>query len=371
MPPLSYALTATRRGELSRLIAQLSDLKSLGFRWITLMPTWLVVDETPLRIDTTRSPELPEIAAAVSAAVEAGFNIKFEPHLDWETTLTGGPYEWRRRMYVEPDGAYTEHIIAPLFGLATEAAASGADCAFTLGSELDVSLTEFAPAWESLLRALQPAAKGIALGHNINHDSLNPHNDIRKPLNAERTRRGLPELDWRTHRERTSEVHRYLSRLDYAGFSFYPDVRAGRSDQWWRTATTQIHVRIVGRAMQKEVQTLTSRLRRSAGEKPQFAIGEFGIGCTDPSKPWHFDAGTFLCPDGTLDRGARELRRKYYMGLLECLRKAPHLFGNHPITFWTMTHYDFLGALEYPGYEAFRDEVLRDAVTKYQTSIVG
>src|SRR3712207_7594566 len=59
--------------------------------------------------------------------------------------------------------------------------------------------------------------------------------DIRKPLNAERTRAGLPPLDWRAHRERTAEVHRYLSRLDYAGFSFYPDARAGRSDQWWRS----------------------------------------------------------------------------------------------------------------------------------------
>jgi hypothetical protein len=271
-------------------------------------------------------------------------------------------------MYIAPHDAYADYVIAPLFGLAVEAVASGAECAFTLGSELDVSVAEFAPEWETLFRALQPRASRIALGHNINHDSLNPGTDIRKPLNAERTRRGIAPLDWRAHRERTLEVHRYLSRLDYTGFSFYPDARAGRSDQWWRTPTTQIQVRIVGRALQKEVQTLTSRLRRSAGEKPQFAVGEFGIGCTDPSRPWHFDASTFLCPDGTLDRGARELRRKYYMGLLECLRKAPHLFGSHPVTFWTMTHYDFLGALGYVGYEVFRDEVLRDAVAKYNAA---
>ena len=365
LPPLSYALVASRRGELARLIGRLPELKDLGFRWITLIPTWLVVDEIPLRIDLERSPELAEIASAVSTAVEAGFNLKFEPHLDWETTLTGGPYEWRRRMYIDPQGPYTTLIVAPLFGLAAETAASGADCAFTLGSELDVSLTEFAPGWEALYRALQLAAAGIALGHNINHDSLNPGTDIRKPLNVERSRRALPPLDWRTHREHSTEVHRYLSHLDFAGFSFYPDARAGRSDQWWRSPTTQIQVRIIGRAFQKEIQTLTSRLRRSAGEKPQFAIGEFGIGCTDPSRPWHFEASTFLAPDGTLDRGARELRRKYYMGLLECLRTAPHLFGSHPVTFWTMTHYDFLGTLAYPGQEAFRDEVLRDAVMKY------
>jgi hypothetical protein len=365
LPPLSYALAGFRRGELERLTARLPDLKELGFRWITLMPTWLVVDEVPPRLDLTRSPELAEIADSVSAAVEAGLNLKFEPHLDWETTLTGGPYDWRRRMYLDPQGAYADHVVAPLFGLAAEAAASGADCAFTLGSELDVSTTEFAPGWEALLKALQPAVRGVALGHNLNHDSLNPGTDVRKALNVERARRGLAPIDWRAHRERTSEVHRYLSRLDFTGFSFYPDVRTGRSDQWWRTATTQVHVRIIGRALQKEVQTLTSRLRRSAGEKPQFAVGEFGIGSTDPARPWHFDASTFLCPDGTMDRGARELRRKYYMGFLECLRKAPHLFGGHPVTFWTVTHYDFLGALAYPQYEPFRDEVLRDAVTKY------
>jgi hypothetical protein len=366
-PPLSYALAATRPGELTRLISRLPDLTRLGFRWITLMPTWLVVDETPARIDLTRSPELAEIADAVTAAVEAGFNLKLEPHLDWESTLTGGPYDWRRRMYVAPHEAYADAVIAPLFGMAVEAAASGAECAFTLGSELDVSVAEFAPEWEALYRALAPRARGVSLGHNINHDSLNPGTDIRKPLNSERARRGLPLLDWRAHRERTLEVHRYLSRLDYTGFSFYPDARAGRSDAWWRTATTQMQVRIISRAFQKDAQTLTSRLRRSAGEKPQFAVGEFGIGCADPSRPWHFDAATFLCPDGTLDRGARELRRKYYMGFLECLRKAPHLFGAHPVTFWTMTHYDFLGALAYPGYETFRDEVLRDAVARYNT----
>ncbi|HET8549299.1 MAG TPA: hypothetical protein VFL57_14900 [Bryobacteraceae bacterium] len=364
-PPLSYALAATRPDELTGLISHLPDLKSLGFRWITLMPTWLVVDEIPPRIDLSRSPQLAEIAAAVSAVVESGLNLKLEPHLDWETTLTGGPYDWRRRMYIAPNDAYADRVIAPLFGLAVEAAASGAECALTLGSELDVSLAEFAPEWEALFRALQPRAAGVTLGHNINHDSLNPGTDIRKPLNAERARRGLPPLDWRAHRERTTEAHRYLSRLDYSGFSFYPDARTGRSDQWWRAATTQVQVRIVGRAFQKQVQTLTSRLRRSAGDKPQFAIGEFGIGCTDPSRPWHFDAGTFLSPDGSMDRGARELRRKYYMGLLECLRKAPHLFASHPVTFWTMTHYDFLGALGYAGCEAFRDDVLRDAVVRY------
>ena len=100
LPPLSYSLIAFRRGEYVRLTRAIAGLKALGFRWLTFIPTYSVRDEVPLRIGD--GPGLDELAAAVSTAAGAGMNIKFEPHLDWECTVTGGLYEWRRRMYVEP-----------------------------------------------------------------------------------------------------------------------------------------------------------------------------------------------------------------------------------------------------------------------------
>jgi hypothetical protein len=359
LPFLSYALIAFRPGQYLRCRDALGDLRDLGFRWVTFMPTWAVADEVPLRIGA--GPGLEEMAAAIAEAVQAGFSVKLEPHLDWQATLSGGPYEWRRRMYLDPSRQYAERVLAPLFGLLGEAAAAGAGCAFSLGSELDVSLAAFGAQWEKVFEIFRAAYPGIAIGHNLNHDTLASSPDLRKSWTVERVRRGLPPLDRRTRRMSEAAMHRYLGRLDYAGFSFYPNAKSGRSDGWWRGATTPLHTRVVGRTLQKEAQKLTSRLRRAAGDRPQFAIGEYGLGCADPSKPWHFDALTLR------ESGATEMRRKFYLGLLDCLRAAPHLFGSHPVTFWTATHFDFLGAHGYPGYEAFRDDVLRNAVKAYNT----
>ena len=208
----------------------------------------------------------------------------------------------------------------------------------------------------------------IAIGHNLNHDTLGSDPGLRKSWNAERVRHGLPALDWRTQRDAAVSMHRYLGRLDYVSFSFYPNAKAGRSDGWWRGPTSSLQARVVGRTLQKEVQTLTSRLRRACGNQPQFAIGEYGLGCADPARPWHFDGPTLLGEGGCMDAGAVEMRRKFYLGLLECLRSASHLFGSHPVTFWTAGQYDFLDALSYPGGSAFRDEVLRDAVAAYNAA---
>jgi hypothetical protein len=310
-------------------------------------------------------PGLDELATAISAAAKSGINIKLEPHLDWESTLSGGTCDWRRRMYIDPAGEYSERVLAPLLGLLGEATGEGVRCAFSLGSELDVSLSAFGVSWRSTLAAFRGVHPGIEIGHNLNHDSLGAAPGLGKSWNAERTRRGLPPLDWRTQRTAASSMYSYLGQLDYAGFSFYPNARSGRSDAWWRGSTTALQARVVGRTFQKEVQKLTSRLRRTGGNQPQFAVGEFGLGSADPAKPWNFEAETLLGSDGAMDSGAVEIRRKYYLGLLECLRSAPHLFGSHPVTFWTANQYDFLGALDYERCATFRDDVLRRAVADY------
>lgn len=353
LPPLSYSLVAFRRGEYARCRNAIADLQSLGFRWVTFIPTYSVADEPLPRI--VDGPGLDELAVAISTAVQSGMSIKLEPHLDWKTTLSGGPYDWRRRMYVDPGGEYLERVLAPLFGLLGEAAAEGVECAFSLGSELDVSLSAFGGGWESAFELFHAAYPAISIGHNLNHDTLGSAPGLRKSWNAERVRRGLPSMDWRKQRTALAGMHRYLGRLDYASCSFYPNARSGRSEAWWRSATSPLQARVIGRTMQKEVQKLTSRLRRACGNKPQFAIGEYGLGSADPSRPWHF------ADDSHRGSGALEIRRKFYLGLLECLRAAPHLFGSHPVTFWTVHQYDFLGVHD----DAFRDDVLRAAVAGY------
>src|SRR6266496_1507152 len=114
MAKLSYSLPAFRPGDYAEHRQWLDDLRSLGFSWVTFTPTYLVYDDVPLQIDPTRGPTFEELHAAVDYAVGLGMSVQVDPHLDFETTLTGGRYEWRRRMYFSPDGPYLDEILRPI-----------------------------------------------------------------------------------------------------------------------------------------------------------------------------------------------------------------------------------------------------------------
>lgn len=289
-PPLSYSLPAFHPSGYDNVRCWLDNLRELEFRWVTLHPTWLVYDEVPLRI----RPDAPDVAMAVAYARELGFNVQLEPHLDWETTLTGGPYKWRRSMLVDPAGEYFDIILAPMAALEPDR--------LTLGSELDVSVCEFNTRWIEVAGRLSD----IAVGHKLNHDAL----PAPCPLGA------------------------YLRRLSYLAFSFYPAIE-----------------------FEDAAGDLVRELREITDTAPEFAIGEFGLGCTDVTKPWHFDVSTFQTPEHF------ELRRDYYLRFLQWIETQPYTAS--PVTFWTAGHYDFLGVLEQPGLEVFRDEALRNAIWEY------
>lgn len=354
-PPLSYSLPGFQRGSYRDHTVWLDDLRDLGFSWVTFTPTYLVYDENPARIDMARGPALDELEDAAGYAKSKGFQIRIDPHLDFETTLTGGPYEWRRRMLVNPAGAYFDEILRPLSGMCDE---------LTLGSELDVSLAEFAPEW---LRTRARIA-GARIGHKLNHDSLKADSGaIRDATNKERRRAGLTNLGWREFRRKVAAVGEYLATLDYVAFSFYPDVSMRKPESWWSQPTSPDHVDAVASEFEKKARDLREQLTSAAGERPAFSIGEFGIGCDDPVRPYDFDIRTLLNAAGGLRPEARELRRKYYLGFLECLRRNEALFGREPVAFWTVAQFDFLGAMAQPGAEQFRDEALREAVRGYNS----
>ena len=342
-PPLSYSLPAWNTSGYANHRAWLDDLKSLGFRWVTFTPTYLVYDRHPIRIDVARGPDFAQLAEAVQYAAESGFHIRMEPHLDFETTLTSGPYEWRRRMYFSPVGQYADEIVQPLLAMLRAAAKPATRLEFTLGSELDVSLVEFSADWAKLI------VKGaVAVGHKINHDSLEPNSPVRDALSAVRLRRGLPTAGRSEYRAMVRELSLYLAQLDYVAFSFYPTVRGPGASQF-------------ASEFRKRAVELAGKL--PAG--PAFAIGEFGLGSADVSRPYHSDPATLLNVPGALD-----LRQQYYLGFLEFLRQSGDLPGTRPSTFWTVTHFDFLGALGWAGNEPFRDDRLRQAIYDYNTEAI-
>ncbi len=336
-PPLSYSLPAWNAEGYANHRAWLDDLKSLGFRWVTFTPTYLVYDRNPMRIDVSRGPAPAQLAEAVHYAAELGFHIRMEPHLDFETTLTGGPYEWRRRMYFSPVGQYADEIVQPLLAMVRAAAKPATLLEFTLGSELDVSLVEFSADWAKLI------VKGaVAVGHKINHDSLEPNSPVRDALSAVRLRRGLPTAGRSEYRAMVRALSLYLAQLDYVAFSFYPAVRGPGLVQF-----------------ASEFRKRASELAGKLPAGPAFAIGEFGLGSADVSRPYHSDPATLL--------GAMDAREQYYLGFLEFLRRPANLAGTRPSSFWTVTHFDFLGALQWPGNEPFRDDRLRQAIYEYNT----
>jgi len=339
-PPLSYSLPAWTSDGYAMHKTWLDDLKSLGFSWVTFTPTYLVYDRVPMRIDVARGPAFAQLAEAMRYAVDSGFHVRLEPHLDFETTLTGGPYEWRRRMYFSPLGQYSDEIVRPLMAMLGSMARVGTHLEFTLGSELDVSIAEYSTEWAKLI------TKGsLSLGHKINHDSLESNSPVRDALNAVRVRRGLSPAGRTEYRAKVRDLGTYLSQLDYVAFSFYPAVKgptpAGFAAEFSKRATE-----------------LSGKLPPG----PAFAIGEFGLGSSDVSRPYHSDAMTLLNIPGSLD-----VRCNYYLGFLDFLRKSGDVVKGRAAAFWTVTHFDFLGALGWPGNEAFRDDRLRQAIYEYNT----
>jgi hypothetical protein len=147
----------------------------------------------------------------------------------------------------------------------------------------------------------------------------------------------------------------YLSSLDSVSFSFYPSLRL-RSPAWWRQPTTPAGIADVAAAFHERLQDLHRKLRSVAGPAPSFHLGEFGLGCTDPQRPWDVEPESFLDGSGRMDPGARELRRKYYLGFFQCLWDEPAGTAPDSVTFWTVTHFDFAGAL-HPDSE-FRDDAI-------------
>ncbi len=341
-PPLSYAIPSFHPAAFDDLARPLARLRALGFRWVTFTPAWTVSGDAAPRLAAHRTPPLGKLARAVARAAGHGFHVRLEPHLEWECTLSGGPYRWRRDLVFAPareENASAGLVVGPLTGILAAAAAMFPERRFvlTLGSELDESLLALAQGpggWEELPKQARASAPRLAFSQKINHDAF--------------IRRGgaLP-----------ARARRFLAALDHAAISFYPPLRLDRPRSWWREDTRARHVAEAAEAFALAAAKIAEPARAIA----PLAVGEFGLGSADVSAPWRFN-----CPD---PGAIAEVRRKYYLGFLEFLRGSGGLFAAGPATFWTAGHFDVLGVL--PGGENFRDEGIEAAVGGYNSAIIG
>jgi hypothetical protein len=408
LPPLAYSFPSFCPEDYDQYLSVLEQLRSYGFRWVTFTPAYQVKERIPagsaldyLEIDATRTPALETIRAAVLHAVKLGFHVKLEPHLDWETTLQGELIDWRRRIYLRPDSAgYAKIVIEPLAEILSEAARTDPGSCFilTLGSEIDVSLLEFAEGtggWSALLARLQHRRAicrldqplRLAFGQKINHDTLEWSDALWDSLNQERGLRSGPPVKPEEHSAKIDSVYRYLNNLDHVSVSFYPRMDFRKSDghiadlSWWMEPASEAHIRAVAATFQGKFRQISQVLKQAIGDDASLTIGEFGLGSIDVSHPYKVKPETFTNRRGTMEQPERELRRKYYLGFLSFLRSNPELFQVrneacfplNPVTFWTVSYFDFMDALSQKyrvrenddAAETFKDELLIEEVMKY------
>ena len=265
---MAWSLPAFRPGDWRNSSQELDRLAELGFRHVVLHPTFPVTED--LSIGSGPDPE-----PVVSYARSLGLSIRLEPHLDYATALSGGPYRWRREMLIDPAGEYLSRVLLPLSDLVPNE--------FTLGSELDWSVDAYPESW--LL--VRERFRALRTGHKLNHDWL----------------AGERAID-------------YLRALDYVSLSWYvPDLRP----------------------------------------LPEgYVIGELGLGSSDVSRPWHFDAQTLRTPE------ALAVRRAWYLALIDWLRNTQ---SPGAAAFWTAGQFDVLGVR----HQEWRDDAIVEAIRAYNS----
>ncbi len=301
--PLSYAFASFHAGDYDRYPEPLGRLRAFGFRWVTLIPSFVVREPFEIGLDYT--PALATIRAVLAHALAIGFDVKLEPHVDWQTTLDAEG-EWRGRMRFDPRSQYFERVVEPMRELSAEARALYPErrILLTLGSEVDRSVREFPDAWLSVLNGA--AVAGIAVGHKLNHDVAN---DVFR-----------------------SE---YICRLNYVSFSFYPKIGFRRPREWWLIPQSDRELEALADALGKSAEALTAKLPPGV----EFQVGEAGLGSGDVEHSYKLDPDFFK----HMDEGRRQLRRNYYAGLLRFARRLPPA---EPFTFWSAGYFDFLGVFD-------------------------
>lgn len=429
--PASYSLPSFKKGDYKQVNTQLDKLKTLGFRWVTFTPTYKVTEvkekvagsllniipvigkllnyltKTPtktlhyLKLDHDQTP-ITELETAVLLAVKKGFNVKIEPHLDWEATLVSTSEKaWRMTMYFSPadpksmyDGYY-EKIISPIIDIVKKAEQiprppnSDKPCyALTLGSELDVSLYTYSASWALMKSWCEKRRSDLGLqkplrlqfGHKLNYDVFLPKGAVRRKMDSVRKNWGLKPLSPKIWPIWELAALGYLRDLDYVSFSFYPPIVGLLPKNFdWTKDTNANSVKDVSEAFQK----VAKELRKKLGSKVPMDIGEFGLGSTDLSKPFGDTPEDFIDKStGTYKKNddAHSKRRLYIKSMAKFMADNKEWFKSKsddaccqylPATFWTVKHYDFLGLWDYPvSVGAIQEDGKRDSV-KHKLFVVA
>lgn len=343
--PLLGASYAGARGGFADAARRLAQLKAIGFRQVSLIPTYPYVDLD--KIDFSRGPSPQELDAALGAALDAGFVVVLKPHLDPLAYFPGfdrnspegrswrAECPWRGYFDVDPMSAdYREGLIRgslEALSRVLKGRANAPPVRLELGVELMRSVVEHPEGWARLLDFAKSERRRLGLdgrvllSHNFEHHFEMPDEVAARPAAA--GRRALA---------------RYVKGLDALALSQYMDLTVAMppAEVGKRLATADEVARALVRHeddFRRDV--LIGVLGLKPSEIPPLHIGEFGVGTGGLRRPNVWDGNLSPEQERTLDveiaRGHEGLAR--YLSL-ETGRRALSA------TLWvTGRHYDVFG----------------------------
>lgn len=333
------------RGGFAGAAARLAALKSVGFRQVSLVPSYPYVDLN--KIDFARGPSWEELGSTVGLALDAGFTVSLKPHLDPAAYFPGfdrnseegrswrATCPWRGYFDVDPmSDDYREGLIRrslETLKRALDARPKAPPVRLELGTELMNSVAYSPERWAQLLEFAKAQRRRLGLdgrvllSHDFEHHFEMP-NEVARRLS-------LPGR---------KALARYVKGLDALSLSQYMDLTVAMpsADLGRRLATPDEVARALVRHeddFRRDV--LQGILGLREAEIPPLSLGEFGVGTGGLRRPNVWDGTPTPEQEYSLDkeiaRGHEGLAR--YLGLTEGRRALS-------ATLWvTGRHYDVFG----------------------------
>jgi hypothetical protein len=343
-PPLG-ASYAGARGGFANAAERIDQLKTLGFRSVSLVPTYPYAGLD--RIDFSKGPDSGEVASAAALALGSGFTVVLKPHLDPPAFFPGfDPYggdehswradcPWRGFFDVDPmSEAYRGLIRTSLDEIETALARQKGPVPpvrLELGVELMDSVVAAPERWYELLEFAREERrrKGldgkVLLSHNFEHHVEIPEDVVLRLKPAGR-----------------KALARYVKGLDALALSQYMDLTVATPPaELKRRLPTAAEVAdaLARHDADFRRDVLEGLLGLKPAEIPPIHIGEFGVGRGGLKHPnvWAGDAS----PDEEKALDA-EIARGFEGLTLYLTRESPTRAFS--ATLWnTGKHYDVFG----------------------------
>ncbi|MFW6086560.1 MAG: hypothetical protein ACODAG_05090 [Myxococcota bacterium] len=321
-PRLGVSWPAFHAGDYTHPKQHLERLHRVGFRVVTLVPTYGYVGLND--VDHRNAPSFEDQANAIATALEMGLKVVVKPHLDpplyqpgFDAFRTTNPSwrahcPWRGYFDVDPaSDAYLRGLMMPTLEAIERALdRAGSDAApvrLDLGSELMNSTVHQPGRWAELAARMRKSirARGlqerVQLSHNFSHHVQIPQDFV--------LRMSAPERE---------SLGRYVRSLDAVGLSQYMDLTVAMP-AGARGTRLPTEEEVADALLQHEHAFRRDILEHHLGlapqEVPPIHIGEFGIGLGGLTHPnlWQGEI------DEQERRALREAVTRGHAGLLDYL----------------------------------------------------